>query len=276
MRLTPFSPALLLATTTLVGCVAPQTPLTSPEGKGGAIGFFDQVNGKGTISIRLIDNRRSTQAIADAAPYNAVRFELQNASKLGAPRVKGLAAAGGAYNAVFTSLPSDDQARYTLNVGLFSGVASPGDLNSAGYANADQKVGEGVSLPFSLQPGQNATITVVINAVGAITFSSTTSSIDPTNPQFTPGDPSAKGLIRLSSLANPLATSLKYYVVNSSAATVSVGFLAPAFWSSPGSDTSLSFVAPATPGTYTFVADMMRGGGHLLSRRTRTFSVVSP
>jgi hypothetical protein len=238
------------------------------------VSFFDHAHGTGEISIRLIDNRRSTQAFADASSFNAVRFELRNVSKLKTPRVKGVGATGATYGSVFTGLPSDDQARYVLTVDLFSGISDPSDPADSGYANLDRKVGEGVSAAFTVAAGASKTITVVINAVGEIGFGSGATAIDNANPVFTAGDATAKGLIKLSASVNPLATALKYYVVGANEATQSTATLAPGTWLAPPIDTPLPFTAPATAGTYRLVADMVNGD-QVLSRRTRSFSVAA-
>lgn len=68
MHLIQFTLSLLVSAMMIVGCMAPQSsPLATTLPKGGAVGFFDQLDGTGAISIRLIDNRRSTQGVADAA-----------------------------------------------------------------------------------------------------------------------------------------------------------------------------------------------------------------
>lgn len=278
MRLTKFFPALVMSAALLVGCMAPQTglvPTTAP--KGGAVGFFDQVNGMGAITIRLIDNRRSTQAFADAADFNAVRFELRNASKLKAPRIRGTDAAGDGktYGTVFTDLPSDTYARYTLTAGLFSGVTSPTDPNAPEYSNLDRKVGEGASVAFSIEPGESKTITLVINAVGDFSVDSSNTNIDMANPTFVASDNTATAQLELSSLTNPGVTNLRYSVVSTAGATASTQTLLPENWQAPPAKTSLPFVVPSTPGNYNLVIDLT-AGVNVLSRRSRQFTVEAP
>jgi len=274
MRLTSFSLSFLLSAVMLTaGCMASQTspvPTTAP--RGGALNFFEQGQGTGTISIRLIDNRRSTQAFADAADFSAVRFELRNTSKLKAPRIKGVSANAGTYSTVFTDLPSDTQARYVLTAGLFSGVLTPGDPAEPGYSNLDQKVGEGSSAAFTLTAGESKTITLVINAVGEIRFGSDSATINNSNPAFTAGDATAKGLITLSAAKNPEATALRYSIVGADNVTKSTATIAKGAWLAPPFNTSLPFTAPSTAGTYRLVAEMLNGT-QVLSRRTRNFSV---
>ncbi|MNK83927.1 hypothetical protein D3C87_1037640 [compost metagenome] len=186
----------------------------------------------------------------------------------------GVSATGGTYGTVFTNLPSDTQERYTLTAGLFSGIFTPGELADSGYSNLDQKVGEGVSAAFSIAPGENKTITLVINAVGEMTFASTATTIDNANPTFTAGDTTAKGQIALSAAMNPSATALKYYVLNAANATQSVATLTSSEWASPPAKTSLPFTAPSTAGTYRLVADLVKGD-EILSRRIRPFTVAA-
>lgn len=277
MRLTQTPlPLILSAVVLTAGCMAPQTtsmPMAAP--KGGPVGFYDPAIGTGAISIRVIDNRRSTQGIADAADFNAVRFELHSASKLKSPRVAGIAKASGAYSAVFTDLPSDALAGYTLTAALYHGVSEPTSLSDAAYSNLDRKVGEGVSTPFPLAAGESKTITVVINAVGAFTFASTKAGFSDADPEFEQGDTSASVKMQLSSEANPLV-SVRYYVRNMAGDLVGPStHKPPNEWAASPLTTSLPFTLPTALGTYQLVVDMVRGS-EVLSRRFRTFAVVEP
>lgn len=228
---------------------------------------------QGTLSVRLVDVRRGVQAIADAGSFNAVRFELRNPNKLVKPLVKGVSASGTTYEEVFTNLPSDPQDGYTLSVSLFNEVTSPADLADPGYANPDHLVGTGLSQPFSLQPGVNTTITVTINAVGELTFSSAVSTVDPSAPTLKPRDKTAKVLLGIDEHLNPDATELRYAVVNAAGATESVKTLERANWAALPTQTELPFTAPTATGSYRFVVDMLNGD-ELLSRRASAFDVA--
>jgi|GEM_PF-3556158 len=276
MQLTRLIPALAMSAALIVGCMAPQTsPVATTSPKGGVVGFFDQLNGRGAITIRLIDNRRSTQAFADAADFNAVRFELRNSSKLKAPRIKGVLAGGGTYGTVFTDLPSDTQERYTLTAGLFSGVTSPTNSEAPEYSNLDRKVGEGASVAFAIEPGESKTITLVINAVGDFSFDSGNTVINAATPTFVASDNTAEAQMELSTLTNPGVTNLWYSVVGTDGATASTATKLPSAWLAPPAMNSLPFVVPSVPGNYNLVVDMM-AGANVLSRRSRQFTVEAP
>lgn len=273
MRTSKFFLTLAVSAALIGGCEASQAPQVSTTApKGEAVGFFSQVKGSAAITIRLLDNRRSTQAFADAADFDAVRFELRNPSKLKAPRVQGVAAAGGTYGSVFAGLPSDDQARYTLSAELVSGVADAGDTNDPAYSDPDRKVGEGISAPFTLEPGTHRTITLVINAIGEIGFGSDDSGFDEADPAFKMLDATARGLVEVSALANPEATDLRYVILDGNGATVSTAVTLPqASWLEPPAKTPLPFTVPNHAGTFRFVLDLL-AEGRVLSRRSRPFS----
>lgn len=257
------------------GCMAPQpTQIPTAAPKHGAITFFDQANGMAALDIRLVDNRRSIQAFADADTFNGVLFEVRNSTKLKAPRRAAVGAAAGSYGTVFTNLPSDPATNYTLTAGLFRSVTTPTSTSDPAYASLNHKVGEGGSLAFSLEPGERKTITLVINAVGAIDLDSSDTVIDSAVPTFLANDATAVGLTQLSAETNPDATELKYYVVGLDEATASTGTLLPADWEESG-ETELGFTAPGTAGNYKLVVDML-AGTNVVSRRSRLFTVELP
>jgi hypothetical protein len=285
MRRLKFIPALALSSALItVGCAVPQTAQVATTAPGGAIGFFDQVNGLGAVDIRVIDKRMSTQAYADVAPFHKVKFEIRNATKLKAARQSEdlEKSSTGVYSQAFTRLPSDTDANYELSAALYGSLFSVATLPIP-----DFKVGEGVSAKFSLQPGERKTITVVINAVGEFEFESDDTevnsySIDPT---FVAGDTTAKALISLDGEKNPLARSVKYGVgrfvdgelqgfTSNEALTI-----AKQDWNTSG-PTAMAFELPELPDpaeseTFFLLVGMFDENENMLSIRSRQF-VVEP
>ncbi|MNR81303.1 hypothetical protein D3C72_120430 [compost metagenome] len=260
------------------GCMAPLGPRGSLAGPElGPIGFFDVERGAGAIAVRLVDPRLTTQALDAADPaYNAVRFELQNSAKLKDAKVIGVEKQlGGTYAAVFTGLPSDAQARYTLRASLYKEIATPTNLLDAGYANLDNKVGEGTSAPFSLTPGESKAVTLTINALGPITLTSSLPGFMDVS-IFELGDTSAGFSTSLVAASNPGATHVTYafypFPISSG---VPIGPLTTVVAGAWTGTSNHSFSLPPTLGIYNFVMEMY-AGGTLLSRRIRQVFVAEP
>jgi hypothetical protein len=279
MRRLTFILSLVLSTVLVtVGCMAPQVthvPSLAPNGEQGTVGYFEQLTGTAAIAVRLIDKRQTVQGFADAAgQFNGVRFELSNPDKLKVARREALGATGGAYGTVFSGLPSDEGGGYVLTAELYRNVTTPTSLDDSAYANLDNKVGEGHSAAFSLEPGKARTVTLVINAVGTIGFSSSNSVVDPVNPTFDAGDATAAGLLSLSKASNPDATAVTYKVVTGIGSTVASGSLASDAWATLPTQTRLPFTAPAA-GNYRLVVELVNGA-RVLSRRSQAFAVKAP
>jgi|GEM_PF-1799546 len=270
---------LMAAALLLGGCMTPLEPLVpKADPQPGPIGFFAEEREMGAIAVRLVDARVATQALGSADPtYTAVRFELQNAAKLKSSRVVGVAKQpGGVYAAVFTGLPSDAQARYTLKASLHKGVATPTNLLDAGYANSDNKVGEGTSASFSVTPGDAKSVTLTINALGPITLASNVAGFSDASAVFELGDGTARFSTPLSAISNPGATHLTYAFYPPG--LTSGGPIGPVFTVPAGAwagTVSQSLSLPAALGTYNLVVDMI-GGSTLLSRRVRQVAVATP
>lgn len=258
-----------------VGCEAPRLNLAPGAAGPGTVSFFDTESTRASVSIRLIDKRQSTQALSDADNYNGVLFELSNASRFKSPLRVAKASSLGSYDVVFDDLPSDSTARYTVTAGFYRDVTAPTSLSDPAYANLDRKVAEGTSESFSLSPGEQKTLTIVINAVGTLSFTSTSTTVDPAAPSLTPGDTTAAGLLALSSAKNPLATGVTYAVKQTNGTTVSTGSVPLAQWATWPTQTRLPFTAPTPEATYSFVVDMVNGAT-VLSRRSRDFVVKTP
>jgi hypothetical protein len=258
-----------------VGCEAPRLNLPPNASGSGKVSFFDSESTRASVSIRLIDKRQTTQALSDADAYNGVLFEIRNDSRFKSSQRVAKASSLGSYEVVFDDLPSDSTARYTVTAGFFRGVSAPTSLSDPAYANLDRKVAEGTSDGFSLAPGEQKTLTIVINAVGTLSFTSTSTTVDPAAPSFTPGDTTAAGLLALSPAKNPLATGVTYAVKQTNGTTVSTGSVPVAQWATWPTQTRLPFTAPTTEATYSFVVDMVNGVT-VLSRRSRDFVVKAP
>jgi len=271
----------LLAASVLAtaGCAA--TTLSGPLGLGdaradrGPVSYFSGANGTSGLTIKIVDQRpgRGVQSIVHADTYNGVLFKLTNTAKLKASKLAAVASQGGAYSMVFTNLPSDSAANYSLVAGLYRNVTTPTDTADGAYSNLDAKVGEGASANFSLTPGENKSVTITINAVGALSFDSATYVLDATMPTFLSGDTSITMTSQdLRGDTNPLGAELKAYFVNAASQAVTVATASvPA-----SSNATVSLNVPAATGTSAvnyWVYAELASGSTVLSRRSRVVTV---
>lgn len=194
--LSPLAPGLsALTLLLLVGCTAPQVThrLLDTPTSNGKLTLFGQADGKGALSIRIVDQRpRKTQSFSDADVFNAVLFRLSNTTKLKTAMQfatgSAVATPSNTYSAAFPSIPADTAGNYTLSVGLFRNIASPSNPANPAYGDLLNKVGEGASTSIALAPGENKTVTVFINAVGQFFIDSQTVFVNQAGPILVSGD----------------------------------------------------------------------------------------
>ena len=262
----------MAAALALGGCATPGALLTAAPGERGEINFHEAVAGSSTVSIRLIDQRPALQGIADADHFAGVYFELSNSAKLKESLKIARVKTDGVYSAMFTNLPSDGSARYMLKAGLYRDVNNPNSLTDKAYQNPEHRVGEGTSEPFPLVAGESRTVTLVINAVGEITFTSGKGAIDDEEPTFELGDATAAAELLLSKEKNPGATGLNYRIETLQGESKHSGMLASMAWSLPPAKTRLPLVLPSEAGDYRLVVELV-DGSRVLSHRVGTFAV---
>ncbi|GEM_PF-6748174 len=267
----------LSATVTVTACMGPHGRGLlgmSPLGTDGRpVGFFSQTQGTSSLTVRIVDERK-VQAIADADAYDGVLIQLHNATRLKNDLVAAAAKQGGSYAGVFSKLPSDNGGHYLLTVGLYRNVAQPSSPSDPAYADAQNKTGEG-SATFSLDPGENKTVVVTINAVGELTLTSDSLPLDPTS--LTSGQTGVTLDTKVNALKDPEADAVKVYVVDGSSVVQSTVTLLKAQWpASPGTVTTLLTVptlADEVPNAgYTLVVELFKGET-LLSRRSQAITV---
>ncbi|MNX60257.1 hypothetical protein D3C86_911590 [compost metagenome] len=272
----------LLAASLLVsaGCAATTAGDLWPGASGsdrGPVSYFSGAHGTASLTIKVVDQRanRGVQSLGEADQYNGVLFKLTNTAKLKAPMVAAVGKQGGTYGMVFTKLPSDGAANYSLVAGLYRNVGTPTDPSDTAYATLGAKVGEGVSANFTLEPGQNKAITITINAVGELTFDSTTYVLHPTMPTFLSGDTSlTMTSLGLSGANTPLGAELKTYFVDTASHSVP-GTEATA--SLPAhQDATVSLKVPTVTGLSAanyWVYTELSSGSTILSTRMRAVTV---
>ncbi len=241
----------------------------------GPIGYFPEANGTSSLTIKIVDQRSrlGIQSIDHADTYNGVLFKLANSAKLKAPQLAAVSSQGGAYNMVFSSLPSDSAANYSLVAGLYRNVGTPADSADSAYSDLDAKVGEGASENFSLNPGENKSVTITINAVGQLSFDSTTYVLDSVMPTFLSGDTTITMTSQdLRGDKNPMGAELKAYFVDAASQTVAVATASIP----PSSDAAITLNVPTVTGTagsnYWVFAELATGST-VLSRRSRVVTV---
>jgi hypothetical protein len=176
--------------------------------------FSDQA-GTARIDIGWSDRRqeaRAVQAFSDAASFSAVVFTLSNAARFRQARARAFLLgdmAGATVADAFTSLPSDPVANYVLSAILFRGVATD-SLTAAEYQNRDNIVGVGVSAAFSLAPGENRRVPILIHAVPPLAVDTRSNYVvDRLVPTLVEGDPRAYAELMLREQDNPLADRLR-------------------------------------------------------------------
>lgn len=275
-RMSVFSAA-LTASVMLAACWQHELPLPG-TGKRPAhpVNLFQARAGAARVAIRLVDHRpRAIQDLADAANYEGVLFQLSNTARLVSTVSKALArSADGTYEVVFDSLPADTAANYTLTVGLYGRVENPASSMDPGYSNAANRVGEG-SATFSLKAGEARTVTIHVNAVGALALSSGGQAVDPAT--LTAGRSGITLDTNVSASRNPEADALKIYVVDAEGATQSTTRIPRVEWPAQGPVTS-PFVVPTPPtggpgAAYSIVVDLLKGT-RVLSRRSLAIQVT--
>lgn len=265
------------------GCRMLPDDLTAPGGEsknrnGSPIGLFKNVNGTASLTLRLIDDRRrrAVQDLADADDYNAVLFRLTNSKKLKSQQLAVATPQNGTYDLVFSGLPSDSGNNYTLVAGLFRSVPAGAGPTHAAFASIANKVGEGASSAFSLAPGENKTVTIRINAVGEISFTSSFLVLDEVSPVFRSGDTSITIDTGIARGKNPEADGLVVHVVDSENATQSSAVVPLAKWPDSGTATASLEIPTLAGGTttanYNVIIDLLAGSS-VLSRRQRVVTV---
>jgi len=268
--------AFLALSLSVAGCAGIQTteaPIAK-DAQDGAIGYFESE--RASLTIHVIDERPyATQSIHFADDFNGLLFRLTNEAKLKTPMLKAVAKDGNTYSLAFTNLPSDAQARYALTVGAYRNVTTPTDASDSAFTLLDNKVAEGFSANFSLEPGANKSLTITMNAVGDVSFTSNQFWIDSTTPFFLSGATDiVLSSLRVNSPANPEAEELRAYfkdasgnLVADTTATASIPAIGNA---------TVSLKVPTVSGAsqnFSLVTDLATGSDTVLSRRTRTVTV---
>lgn len=278
-RIVPLVPGLsALALLLMAGCTAPQLThrlFDAPKATG-PMNLFGQAGGTGALSIRIIDQRpRRVQSFADADAFNGVFFRLSNTFKLKAALevASGSLGPSPTYSAVFPSIPADPGAHYTLSVGLFRNITTPTSAADAGYLDVLNKVGEGASNSISINPGENKSVTIVVNAVGDFLVDSPTINVNSASPVLMSGESPIVDT-KVNQANNPGADTVNVYLTDLSdvlipASSVSVGNLA-----SPSTVVVNSMALPyvSSTGTYRLVVEAA-SGSYVLSRRTRDVQI---
>ncbi len=264
----------LLATSCAIGHRdLPMMPATT---KGGPVSYHDGIEGRARITIQVVDMRvnRAVQTLDQADDYQGLLFKLSNTTKLKATQVKAIAKGGSStYNLVFDNLPVDATANYSLVAGLFRGLTDAASSADPGYSVLANKVGEGASANFSLTPGENKLISITINAVGAMSFTSSRFVLDEVSPVLTSGDSTLVMTVNdLTTANNPEALTLQTSVVDADGATKSVDVTDIGSTHATASVPVPTLGAGITTANFTIVADLLKGS-HLLSRRTRSVTV---
>lgn len=281
--ITPLAPGLTALTLLLLaGCTAPQLThrlLDAPKATG-PVNMFAKAGGAGALSIRIIDERsRKVQSFADADSFNGVFFKLSNSVKLKTSLsvARGSQGAGSpTYSAVFPAIPADPGANYTLSVGLFRNIASPSETVDSGYNLLANKVGEGASNSISINPGENKSITIKINAVGDFIIDSPVININHATPVLLSGDSAIVNTL-VNSANNPGTDKVSVYLTDLSdtlvsGATISVNNIASPSTVQP--TITLPYVASTQ--NYRLVVENSQNtasGSYLLSRRTRNVTI---
>lgn len=177
--------------------------------------LFSDEAGTARLDIGWTDRRRemrSVQAFSDAASYSAVVFTLSNASRFRQARAKAFLVgdpSGGTVSDAFTSLPSDPAANYVLSAILFRNVATD-SLSVPEFQNRDNVVGVGISTAFSLAPGENKRIPVLIHAVPPLAVDTNSNyQVDRLVPTLVEEDVQAYAEMVLREIDNPLADRLR-------------------------------------------------------------------
>lgn len=264
---------LLIGSMAIAGCTGPQDAPQPSE-----VSFFDRVEGRGSVTVRLVDETRHTQDVADAADFNGALLELKNPFKLRQAFAIATAASSDSFQASFKNVPSDANNNYVLKVGLFRNVSQPSVANDPGYGALANKVGEGISAGFSVAPGSNTTATVKINAVGAGDFFSAKRVLNQNAPVYPPLDTTAHVDTKINAQKSPLATVLNLYVLDAQgASTLSTTVVPRASWPLTPLTASLSFPVPEATADYKLCIEAASGSPpqpvHVLSRLYRTFGV---
>ncbi|MNR81306.1 hypothetical protein D3C86_423930 [compost metagenome] len=266
--------ALLALSLSVAGCAGIQTteaPI-APGSQEGAINFFE--NEHGNLTIRIVDNRPyAAQSIYEAETYNALLFQLTNTTKLKAPMRKAVANTGRSYSMAFSNLPSDSQARYALSVGAFRNVINQTDVADPAFESLDQKVGEGISANFTLNPGENKTVTITVNAVGDMIFSSTSFHLDYGTPSFlSAATDITMRVYNLNSTKNPGAEEIRTYFKDAGGQLVADTTVTAPLPATGDGSVTLKVPTVAAAQNFTVVTDLA-SGSTVLSRRMRTVTV---
>ncbi len=265
----------------LVGCTAPQLSqrvLDAPKATG-PINMFAKAGGAGALSIRIIDQRpRRVQNFADADSFNAVYFRLSNSVKLKASLATAVNSLGGGtstYTTVFPAIPADPGGNYALSVGLYRNIGTPANAADTGYTVLANKVGEGATNNITINPGENKSVTVKINAVGDFIIESPTIHINHATPVLMSGDSAIVNTL-VNNANNPGVNQVNVYLTDLAdavipGASISVGNIASPSTVVP----SITLPYVASSQNYKLVVDAFNtsSGSYLLSRRVRNVSI---
>ena len=210
--------ALLVAGGT-VACDVDVSRNRVPTDKAGAdqpaIQLFADQAGTGRISIAWSDRRkdeRTVQAFADADSFSSVVFTLSNAARFRQARARAFlvqTTPGNTQLDAFSGLPSDPNPNYVLSAILFRNVATD-SLSVPAYAERDNVVGVGLSAAFSLAPGENRRVPILIHAVPPLAVDTDSNyKVNRLVPTLVENDPHAYAEMILRELDNPLADRIR-------------------------------------------------------------------
>ena len=145
----------------IAGCTNPALQSERPGTvRPGSVSLFPNPSGLGSLSMRVIDERKSygVQAVADVEVFDRVRISLSSSRVLIAPRtteLPGHVEQWEYHSPILTNLPPSND--YRLMVALIDN---------------GKVVGQGAVHQIAVEPGVNRPVTVYINAMGEISFSS--------------------------------------------------------------------------------------------------------
>ncbi len=180
-----------------------------------AIQLFADQAGTGRISIGWSDRRkdeRTVQAYADADAFTSVVFTLSNVARFRQARARAFLVQdtpGKTLMDAFSGLPSDPNLNYVLSAILFRNVATD-SLAAPAYGERDNVVGVGISAAFSLAPGENRRVPILIHAVPPLAVDTDSNyQVNRLVPTLVEHDPHAYAEMIFREFDNPLADRIR-------------------------------------------------------------------